>query len=91
WRESTAGAGAAQPRTARSETAENHSDFETKSWDFGCALSLSFLPWAAGEAQLLQGKQRLPRAAKSDVTWPLSTSDDEGLASAASKARGGGR
>ena len=32
-----------------------------------------------------------PRAARSDVTWPLSTTDDEGLASAASEARGGGR
>ncbi|KAH9391354.1 hypothetical protein TYRP_006957, partial [Tyrophagus putrescentiae] len=35
----------------------NHSAFETKSWDFGCALSLPFSPWAAGGASLLQGKQ----------------------------------
>ena len=36
---------------------QNHSAFETKSWDFGCALSLPFSPWAAGGAPLLQGKQ----------------------------------
>ncbi|KAH9388008.1 hypothetical protein TYRP_009210 [Tyrophagus putrescentiae] len=36
------------------------------------------------------GNSALPRAAKSDVTWPMSTFDDEGLESAASKAREGG-
>ncbi|KAH9392325.1 hypothetical protein TYRP_005398, partial [Tyrophagus putrescentiae] len=39
------------------QNGENHSAFETKSWDFGCSLSLPFLLWAAGEAPLLQGKQ----------------------------------
>ncbi|KAH9401386.1 hypothetical protein TYRP_016770 [Tyrophagus putrescentiae] len=42
-----------------------------------------------GERSCCRGSSAQPRAARSDVTWPLSTTDDEGLANAASGARGG--
>lgn len=42
------------------------------------------LPWAVGGDQLLRRSGAQPRAGRSDATWPLATSDDEGFANEAS-------
>ncbi|KAH9396301.1 hypothetical protein TYRP_019701, partial [Tyrophagus putrescentiae] len=84
WRESIAGAGAAQPRTARSETAEVLGFLL-------CVIAAVLALGCRGEHSCCGGSSAQLRAARSDLTWPLSTTDDEGLASAASEARGGGR